>query len=407
MDSSGTRQWCDLVTDLLSKIAGCLENQCDLRRFRSVCRSWRTSTPRPPLPAHPLEPYRFLKLPSFPAERHYGDDTLVLVMFTVYSIEPLHQHQEDNTTAIATRPWVVKLKFWCRDTVRLSELSDSNLIVEGIHTLDLPKVLDLRDYQVREICSAYYHEREFICDTSRVRSGSFCKTEDGFILLMVARFKNELCMWRVGDDDWTLVDVTVEGFHGWYETVGCHNGKFYVVGDYGLTVTVDPISLEIKQVASNAESLREDRLHRFVLGWSEEDLFLVDMLSPDDLDIDGDKLSYEFRVWKLDEKRLKWVEEEEGLKDHVLFIANDWSALVPAKLLPGYKRNCAYFADGFGCCDHPASNFLVCELGRGPKEAVHLCSGSSSNFFWPPPSWLNQNQTLPNLCSLEEMCLFC
>ncbi|KAJ4835463.1 hypothetical protein Tsubulata_033829 [Turnera subulata] len=157
--------------------------------------------------------------------------------------------------------------------------------------------------------------------------------------------------------------------------------------------TVDPISLEIEQVASTIESFCEDNPARYLVG-SSEGLFLVNKLTPYDLDADGYKLSYEFRVWKLDEERQEWVEEEEGLKDHVLFIASDWSALVPAEFLPEYKSNCAYFADDdvVERCDHPVSDFLVCELGKGPKEAVQLCPGSScSKFFWPPPSWLNQN----------------
>ncbi|KAJ4835460.1 hypothetical protein Tsubulata_033822 [Turnera subulata] len=79
-------QWSDLPIDLLDKIAGCLETQSDLGRFRSVCRGWRSSAPPPP----PLKASRVLRLPWLPICDEFDEPYYFgLKEFTVYSIEPL------------------------------------------------------------------------------------------------------------------------------------------------------------------------------------------------------------------------------------------------------------------------------------------------------------------------------
>ncbi|KAJ4834383.1 hypothetical protein Tsubulata_007323 [Turnera subulata] len=393
------RQWCDLPSELLDKISGCLDTQSDLRRFRSVCSSWRNSAPPPP----PPQASRILHLRSFPGSSSSSSKPVKLEKFTVYSIQPLPSTTPQprwmrllgNFAAptAPTRPWLVKLRFSESGTVSFLDLANSRSTVRETHMRELPKVVDLRDYHVREICSGYQDYGE----PYEVNWCRFCETENGFMLMVVNSVPEpNLYVRRMGDDDeWTLVDVSVKGLLDFDSVmVGCLKGKFYVANVVsGLTVTVDPVSLEMKQVAPAKEYFSSGHMQKYLVA-SSQDLFLVEKLTPDELEIDGVILSYSFIVSKLDERRQEWVEGEEDMKDHVMFIANDWSALVPAELLPGYRRNYVFFVDDYGdqYCNHPASNFLACEIGGGPKEAVRLCPRSDCfRVFWPPPPWLNKN----------------
>ncbi|KAJ4835457.1 hypothetical protein Tsubulata_033817 [Turnera subulata] len=383
-------QWSDLPIDLLDKIAGCLETQSDLGRFRSVCRGWRRSAPAP---SH-LKASRVLRLPWLPICDEFDEpDYFGLKEFTVYSIEPLPSstHNDDTPSAAATRPWIVMLRFTKPGTAHLRDLAD----LSRVRKVDegLPKVLDLRDYQVREICTTYR-----LCIRENYRdpcafSGEyfdfecFRETEGGFMGL-VLEYGGGLYAWKMGGKEWTEISVTLEeDFHSYI--VGYHKGKFFVVSKTGWTLTVDPISLETKEVAHEMQQHRV-LLHRYLVG-SSEDLFLVEREYVDDEVSCG----YEFSVSKLDEHKGVWVLEEGELKDHVLFIAyNNWSALVPAKHLPGYLRNCVYFADYdlSGCCDHPSSYFQVAEIRGGLQEGWQLCPRTKcSKLFWPPPTWLKKS----------------
>ncbi|KAJ4834968.1 hypothetical protein Tsubulata_048919 [Turnera subulata] len=361
--NASNSQWSDLPADLLDKIAGCLKTQSDLGRFRSVCRGWRSSAPPPP----PLKASRVIRLPWLLICDEYDEPSYFgLKEFTVYSIEPLPSSTHNDGTpsaAAAARPWIVMLRFTKPGTAHLRDLAD----LSRVRKVDegLPKALDLRDFQVREICTTYpLYIRDcngndsFSCDYFVF--DCFRDTEGGFMGLVLVK-GGGLYAWKMGGKEWTEISVTLEeDFHSYI--VGYHKGQFFVVSENtGWTLTVDPVSLETKEVV---QEMQQDRvyLYRYLAG-SSEDLFLVGRDNFED--------GYEFSVSKLDEHKGDWVPVEGGLKDHVLFIAYDnWSALVPAKHLPGYQRNSVYFADFdlYGCCDHPSSFFLVAEIRGGLQE---------------------------------------
>ncbi|KAJ4834969.1 hypothetical protein Tsubulata_048920 [Turnera subulata] len=221
MDSRDEPRWCALASDLIRKISGHLDTQCDIRRFRSVCRSWRSST----LPLPPKTTTSVLHLPGFDLgedDNNTNNSHCTLTESTVYCIEPLSKR---NTAAAAadhpgsntnTTPcWVVRVQFSESGTVIFKDLA-SPYPIRAADAQLLPKELDLRDYEVR-------------------------------FMVMVLKKYGDLAIWRFGDDRWTNIELTPwEDFP--FHCIAYHKGKFYAVDEAGGTISVDPVSLEIHQV---------------------------------------------------------------------------------------------------------------------------------------------------------------
>ncbi|KAJ4824417.1 hypothetical protein Tsubulata_033283 [Turnera subulata] len=183
---------------------------------------------------------------------------LTLTESAVYSFLPLPNKRSSaagTTTARRkrTRPWIVGIqslesgKFIFKD-----DLFHNAPVHEGCKVW-WPKVLNLSDYRVNEIARTYRLELvaqdgiKMVYPFSRVAvSSSFGKIDDGFAVM--ALLGCELYAWRKGDDEWTNVDGG-EGFR--YLSIAYHRGKFYAVSDDDkLTVTIDPVTLNVREVCS-------------------------------------------------------------------------------------------------------------------------------------------------------------
>ncbi|KAJ4847101.1 hypothetical protein Tsubulata_050102, partial [Turnera subulata] len=314
--------WSHLTTDLVCKIADCLGEESEALRLRSVCRSWRAAVP-PPRPKTTSSPV--LHLPCFQPHRH--DHSLALTESTVYSIAPIPRNSGEPTT-----PWIVKVQFLESGTVSLKELrSGSSLKAED--TLLLPKSLDLLDYQVHQLHNVYslenVVEREKFGSHEIAVSCRLSEKGDGFTVMVVKK-DGALAIWRIGDDKWTNLDCGNIFCSVAYHT---RKKKFYAVGNSGLTITVDPVSLAIQEVLPPAKG--HCNSNKFLVE-SFGDLFLVEK------DFQVSRLA--FGVKKLGEEQ-EWVGGDGGaLKDRFLLVANDWMVLGLAMDFPGcyYKANHVY-----------------------------------------------------------------
>ncbi|KAJ4835462.1 hypothetical protein Tsubulata_033828 [Turnera subulata] len=407
MDSRDEPRWCALASDLIRKISGHLDTQCDIRRFRSVCRSWRSST----LPLPPKTTTSVLHLPGFDLgedDNNTNNSHCTLTESTVYCIEPLSK--PNTATAAADHPgsntnttpcWVVRVQFSESGTVIFKDLA-SPYPIRAADAQLLPKELDLRDYEVREICNAYHlsYEGFSISRATRVAvSSCFSDIGEGFMVMVLKKYGG-LAIWRFGDDRWTNIELTPwEDFP--FHSIAYHKGKFYAVDEAGGTISVDPVSLEIHQVVHPMHPSHCDKYLVQAFG----DLFLVDYscFAPGDLQfghLGFEDLHFGFEVRKLEEERHEWVEEEDGLNDRVLFVTHDWLALVSARDLPGYKGHCVYFVHRLfnsSSCNHPGSRLMVLDAG----SVRCLCRNPHcSKLFWPPPTWLQKNPAIgPNRSS--------
>ncbi|KAJ4830866.1 hypothetical protein Tsubulata_033962 [Turnera subulata] len=396
-----------LASDLLWKISGHLETEPDVRRFRSVCNCWRSSTPPLPPKATPV-----LRLPVF--SPNPGEDSshyCTLTESTIYCVKPLRPKRFTTTTG-ASPCWVVRLQFSESGTVIFKNLGSPHpLEKESEEAKLLPKVLDLRDFQVREICKAYTLEfvnqnggSSYDRDIKVAVSSCFSEIGDGFTVMALKKEGNLLGIWRMGDDKWSfdigpaLEMIPRMCFHG----IAYHKGKFYVVDEDGGTSTFDPVSLEIRhQVVPREYISSADKYLVQAFG----DLFLVAYTCsvPDVLLL----MHVGFRVRKLDEQRGRWVREESGLKDRLLFVTPDWLGLVLAKDFPGYKGNCVYFVHHLpivsGYNHLPRSSLL----DPDPGSVRFLCGfPCCSKLFWPPPTWLRKNPSTSPMGALSNSCFW-
>ncbi|KAJ4841611.1 hypothetical protein Tsubulata_004890, partial [Turnera subulata] len=219
------------------------------------------------------------------------------------------------------------------------------------------------------------------------------KVDDSFTV-MVIKDGGTLAAWRIGNDKWISVgDTASKGSP--YCTISFYRGKFYAVCDDKLTVSIDPFSLSVCEVAPS-DKLSSDST---VLMESFGDLFLVGKSWSWFMTDWGENFEVVFVIEKLieDEEQYKWVHGHE-LEGRLLFICADWCFLVAAKDLPGYKPNCVFFVDRgyckrFGVNDvidsaHPFSDVVIHD---GDDDTVIWLRWSSyEKLFWPPPSWLGK-----------------
>ncbi|KAH6837361.1 hypothetical protein C2S53_010763 [Perilla frutescens var. hirtella] len=135
--------WPDLPPELLDKIAKRLPAEIDVRRFRSVCNSWRSSTP----------PYKFptIKLP-FPFDAQENSDPkhsgayFTLTERIVYRIQLPGSKNPDF--------WLVKVELAENGKVRILN-PVTHRKIEISPAIEMPKALNILDFDVSEVCKAY------------------------------------------------------------------------------------------------------------------------------------------------------------------------------------------------------------------------------------------------------------
>ncbi|KAH7545561.1 hypothetical protein FEM48_Zijuj01G0106600 [Ziziphus jujuba var. spinosa] len=143
----------------------------------------------------------------------------------------------------------------------------------------------------------------------------------------------------MGDEKWAIVDDGHDMSDN--RDIAFHNGSFYTVNDAGLTIAVDPSSLQV----SHRESLSG----------------LLEVLGI-----------------------RKWVFVKH-LGDQVMFVGSSCRFSVWGKDFAGLKTNHVYFPDEY-CCgvldDFPD---LEDDVAQPLKPFVCYCK-----VFWPTPTWLEQ-----------------
>ncbi|XP_031250444.1 F-box/kelch-repeat protein At1g64840-like [Pistacia vera] len=304
--------WSRISEDILFSIVKLLPARIDILRLRAVCSSFRATIPPPPIqypfPQSILTTTDFLKGPN-----PNINDVFNLTASTVYYIEPLNRisNTQDEDTP---QTWLV-------------EIHESNTgrfnIIDAISVKDckklsekLPKSLNLLDYRVTEIGKFYELDSTVGFSFSKVVFSSFFdEHDDEFAVMASYDGQSKLGMWRNMDQKWSHIDIGLL-FYESFEDIIYYNDKFYAVSPKGCSVTVDPKSLIVTQVA--ADLWFNGRFSVLYLVGSFNDLFLVVRYQEDNDDED----KYYIGVFKLNEKKRKWVRVVDGsdLVDRVLFV---------------------------------------------------------------------------------------
>ncbi|CAI8596158.1 unnamed protein product [Vicia faba] len=235
-------------------------------------------------------------------------------------------------------------------------------------------------------------------------------------ILLTIHISGKLAVFRCGDersDDrcdekWMIIPDMLTP----YDDVCVYKGRPFAVDSTGRAVVVGP-DLSVEMVAGPV--FGGDK--KFLVE-SEGDLLLVDKYLSclvnclrDDVDggggggdgggfyeighgyLDGEfyeigrERAVRFDVFRLDEKRKKWVEVK-SLEDRVLFLGEDCAFSASALDLRIGYGNCVIFRDDV-YSDSQSSELGVGVFQFGRFRIAPLsCFPCYSMFFWPPPEWV-------------------
>ncbi|XP_026442502.1 F-box protein At2g17036-like [Papaver somniferum] len=426
--------WSELPKELLTEISQHLNDKVNVRRFRAVCTTFRSSAN--------LISSLALKLPS-PIKSINNEETpsrfCVLLETTIYAVRLPHEAGNSNGGGGGdSQVWVIKVEGKIGKDKVVQLVNPLSRVQIKPLPRNFPKVFQLLDFHVVELCKEYvlkHHHSELQeaylvqipnsqysvevkelyvgeVDVKKVvilSSNPNLPTNDDVYGVMVLCREGNLVLikpkenqkWNVLDEDYRFRDVV------------SYNGNFYAVDAAGRAVVVDT-NLELNVVAEPPVTVGGGTEKRLVI--SDGDLFLVDvyMYSGSD-DSDGDEngdqtesddeeiplvLDYEaipceFEVYKLDECNLRWVRVED-LGGRVFVIGERSSFSVWPRDLSRHKGNCIFFMDGlytsYGAEED--REVYIHNTGLFSLEDKKIGPGSFASYnqlFWPPPSWIMPN----------------
>ncbi|KDP43716.1 hypothetical protein JCGZ_22343 [Jatropha curcas] len=376
------RPWSDLPEDLLASIANRLEDPLDSVRFRSVCSSWRSSSPM-----RKAFPDFSVKFP-FPISPNDNNDPyrqrqgyFALSKSKVYVIQP--PQQENGTQESGT--WLVRVKKGENGKFVLLNPLDKDLPIKNSSL----KVLDLLDFRVTQVAQCY--SLDFIEHFSAIPVEGHAVSVhkvlfDGSVVVGIKDYPNSLFFRRLTDDKWVLPDFEAMD-------IAVHKGKYFAVKDRGDVTVFDSDFRVSETIKTPIRSCVYDRF--FYLIESFGDLFLVYSYI-----VIGSRV--QFTVYKLDEEKSQW-DEVNRLDDRTFFLSESCTFSVMAKDFLECKRNCIYYGlnwrDGtgrlrrnlypvdFNSTELHYRHIGVLDLVYGDCGSIADCPGYDE-IFWPPPTWL-------------------
>ncbi|XP_028776714.1 F-box protein SKIP23-like [Neltuma alba] len=352
--------WSDLPSELWPKIAKSLHNHVDLVRFRSVCKSWRSSIPSslPNSPSlfpfqipHPINPSKFV----------------FLSQSTIYRIESPHQPSSSH------KGWLIKLEGQSNPSQShalrlLNPLSDRKISKSRISSR---RILNLLDYRAVELYKSYSLQECGFPIKKVVFFPTSCWSDVNDSVACCIYQEGKLALFKRGDNQWRLVD----DLNYYYDDVIVYKGQLYVTDRWGTISWIDTSSLKLIQYSPPLCGFG----HKKHLVESCGNLFVVDRY----YDSEPRRPYYEasvvnFKVYRLDEEWGTWVDVKD-LEDRVFILGNSCNLSVSANDFAGYAGNCIFFIDIF--------DVRVYNLGDGSTMTLEL-DPCTSKLFWPPPSWL-------------------
>ena len=333
-------EWSELPELLLAKIGECLDTRIDNLRFRSVCTSWRSSTPPFDSISHrrfPLDfpnpfpfPFPFAK-PMLDSVDAYYEDCLTLSkrkctlrQSILYRLQRLHPSPSGKA-------WSIKV-----------EGRKQCLFYPQGERYEFPNNFNLLDFQHLELTRAYSLEMDFqhLYDSIFVHkvvmypNSPSIKLNDSHVFVIYEpdfgqyrKLRHAKC----GDESWTSVGEDKEDFND----VIVYEGRFYVVDQFGIVYWINVSSLELQQLYPRISD-GELGTYKYLVE-SAGSLYVVDEY------IGGGEVR--FKVYKLNvesDGRFVW-DLMESLGDRAFILGRYCSLSVSAGEFFGYEGNCIYF----------------------------------------------------------------
>eukprot|EP00261_Vitis_vinifera_P009737 XP_002279526.2 PREDICTED: LOW QUALITY PROTEIN: F-box protein SKIP23-like [Vitis vinifera] len=379
-------EWANLPRDLLHLIAKRLDSHFDLLRFRSVCSSWRSSTPSKPRSI-------FSHLPILPTTG-FSEITWA---FYLSKRSILQLGLPDSRAQTTPNSWLIKIE---EDPSGVIRLINPLTTFKFRHLPpDFPKTFDFSGLRVFELGQEYVLEYMDYRPPGNAYLGSlymekvaFCSGNGDDFWLLTIHLSGKLAMFRSGDKKWMIID----DMQSPYDDVIFFDGKFYAVDNTGRTVVVDVADGSSPVVNLAASSVFGG--DKKVLVESEGELLLVDtyftMYHDDDEHVRWmiERMIH-FKVFRLDQREQKWVEIE-SLGDRLLFLGDDSSFSARASDFYGCKgnsicfTNISFFSDAEEDDASRSGTIGVFDLDSGSIGPLSSYANYSKT-IWPPPAWVS------------------
>ncbi|KAB1223730.1 hypothetical protein CJ030_MR2G004736 [Morella rubra] len=387
----GSMEWSNLPNELWLSIGQRLDTRLDVLRFRSVCRSWRSSIPPfcAPCPRFPLNfpsPYSVsADSTSLPpellpllrrllpdSERSY--EAAYLCQRTFYSLQRLNPTSSSSTAAAADKGCLIQVKESNSRKLRLLEATN---FFRSHSNRGIRYPVNLLNYRIVELNRAY--RLGWYVNASRLTSSQNERiylnsgrqpipgVKKAVMVPKSAKTNAEVCSFSVIFDDAKLgfancrdgklnlvVDLNVN-----CDDIIVFKGQSYVVDRLGILWRIEWSSLKLVKLSPpiHAGWCSPCRKHLVEACGA---LYVVDRYfdrKPRSMNsklhsfhmIPGSAITIYCRVYKLDEELGSWVLEE-NLGDRVFILGPDFSLSFSALEISGYRSNSIYFMDHSGSC---------------------------------------------------------
>lgn len=149
---------------------------------------------------------------------------------------------------------------------------------------------------------------------------------------------------RIGKDTtWTYIEKPCTGI---VDVLQREGGKFYAVQRHGSLITFNITSESYSDVKYFACDVPPtwSTIMKYLVESNEKDLMMVERRCDwEDRENLNKRFALEFKVFKFDFDKWKWIEKKTLGEDVALFIGGNLSMFVVASNFPGCKQNCIYY----------------------------------------------------------------
>ncbi|PQQ13450.1 putative F-box protein [Prunus yedoensis var. nudiflora] len=395
MDGSSSRvDWTNLPPQLYPLIAQNLKTHIEVRRFRSVCSSWRSSIP----------PFCASVSPNFPFPH---GPTGFLSQITVYLTRPdPNPNPSSSSSSPSSKGWLLKLEE-CADKIRLlNPITNWRVSSVNDDVARNPTDLNLMDLNMVELGKAY--ALRYTKGSGSIFGINKVIVAPNFIDCSIFMIYNEgkLGFAQNGNEKLTLINDQISDcddlivYKGQPCVINKRGQIFRINSSLELVPFSPPIGFGCRKnlIECCGELYVVDRyldqqvkkskghpLHNASLNFFRRHPLRRRRI----YEADHPK-AIDFKVYKLGDEELggRWVEVN-SLGGQAFFLSVDFCFSVLARELDGCKGNCIYFTD---------SNDISCalkELIRSDRSVFSLedrsinwlsSSPVYSQMFWPLPA---------------------
>ncbi|PWA78741.1 hypothetical protein CTI12_AA214360 [Artemisia annua] len=390
--------WSELHPELIFTISQNLKIHKDYIRFRSVCSTWRKSTPKTPKHLPPQLPWLMFSKPNTNNLKKQHLKSFYDVSDVKNHYLPLPECSIFRRRCGSSHGYLVILE----ETPEVFMINPLTRIKRSLPPLtSFPNVMKFDKYDIgREYTLRTLDGDVYSCSLKEMRDSFIKKVvfssspgddSKSYVAVCILNQTGDLAYCKKGESVWRFIDSV----QAYCEDVVYHKGCFYAVSKYG-NIAVCDVSGDVANVSLLDTPFEAGGDMQYLVSLGDE-LLLVTRYLELGFDVDQNQLDVfykttEFRVFKLVVGGAMW-ESVGKLDDWALFLGENSSMAFRACDFKGCKGNSIYFTDDYSEWNYDGGNadhdLGVYDFEDGSVVALscysrRFCNGRR----WPPPIWI-------------------